>query len=91
MSIFKNPGYLNLARQFMSGSSGQPPSNPYAGRFPDMAGLSKSPTGAGLMQRVLQQTRRRQAAGGQSQRQVKRETTEYFDGSQPPKALEGNR
>ncbi len=44
MSIFQNPGYLNLARQSMAGGAGQPPSNPYAGRFPDMAGLSKSPT-----------------------------------------------
>ena len=82
MSIFRNPGYLNLARQFMAG--GRPPGNPYAGRYPDMMGLSRSPTGAGMMQKVLQQMKRRQAtgAGGQPQRQVKRETTEYYNGEE---------
>lgn len=85
MSIFQNPGYLNLARQFMAGGR---PNSPYAGRYPDMMGLSRSPAGQGLMQRVLQQVKRKRAAGA-GQRQVKRETTEYFDGQQRPRALEG--
>ena len=91
MSIFQNPGYLNLARQFMARPGGQPGS-PYAGRYPDMMGLSRSPPGQGLMQRVLQQIKRLQAKG-QPQRQVKRETTEYYDGQAQtrPAALEGNR
>lgn len=140
MSMFQNPGYLNLARQFMARPGVQ--GSPYAGRYPDMAGFSRTPAGRGIMQRVLEQMRQSKLGMGKGRRprvrgmetyggptgpytpptpgplprytpptspsggpyrlpapyqspsrdyatqppsrQVKRETTEYFDGQQAP-------
>ncbi len=69
---------LNLARQFMSGRSR--PGSPNTGRYPDMSSFSRTPMGQELMSRVLRNVQGRKRRPGQPQRQVKRETTEYFDG-----------
>ncbi len=72
MSMFTNPAYLSLARQFMARPSA--PTGPYSDRFPNMVGFAGSPQGRGLLQRVLAHMRRPRLAGaGRGQRPFGRE------------------
>lgn len=71
---------LDLARRFMAGP-GPRPDSPYAGRYPDMAGFSKTPAGQDSMARVLRNMQARRLQARPTTRPKQRR----------PAALEGSR
>jgi hypothetical protein len=57
MSMFQNQGYLDLARRFMATPSRK--GSPYANRYPNMEGFSRTPTGQGLLESLMQRLKER--------------------------------